>query len=191
MEVGKAHTDFSMEVGKAHTDFSMEVGKAHTDFSMEVGKTHTDFSTGTTLNMTVSSNSAHAQVLKETQPPSSYSSTPTNESHRVRDSTRNGVRVWIGTFDTAEAAPLAYDQVALSTRGAMAVLNFPEQVVKESLKDMTYNNNDNNNPSLEYDSSTDQKGWHRVRAAFQNVLVLEDLGYDYLEQVLSFTSSQA
>ncbi|MED6164491.1 Ethylene-responsive transcription factor 15 [Stylosanthes scabra] len=63
----------------------------------------------------------------------------------IRDSTRNGVRVWIGTFDTAEAAALAYDQAALTTRGSMAVLNFPEEVVRESLKDIMVNTNNNNN----------------------------------------------
>nr|GLL44148.1 ethylene-responsive transcription factor 1B-like [Ipomoea trifida] len=54
----------------------------------------------------------------------------------IRDSTRNGIRVWLGTFDKAEEAALAYDQAAFSMRGAMAVLNFPVETVRESLREM-------------------------------------------------------
>ncbi|KAF5742319.1 hypothetical protein HS088_TW09G00363 [Tripterygium wilfordii] len=50
----------------------------------------------------------------------------------IRDSTRQGARLWLGTFETAEEAALAYDIAAFRMRGAKALLNFPAEVVVAS-----------------------------------------------------------
>ncbi|CAN4095098.1 unnamed protein product [Withania somnifera] len=46
----------------------------------------------------------------------------------IRDPAKNGARVWLGTYGTAEEAALAYDKAAYRMRGTKAHLNFPNRI---------------------------------------------------------------
>ncbi|XP_024963061.1 ethylene-responsive transcription factor 1B-like [Cynara cardunculus var. scolymus] len=109
----------------------------------------------------------------------------------IRDSTRNGIRVWLGTFDSAEEAALVYDQAAFAMRGSSTQLNFPMERVKESLKGKGYSSfKDGSSPAAAI------KETHRVRRNSKSKrnsrnqvcseipMVIEDLGSDLLEKLL-------
>ncbi|CAL5195269.1 unnamed protein product [Lathyrus oleraceus] len=46
----------------------------------------------------------------------------------IRDPKKNGARVWLGTYETAENAALAYDRAAFKIHGSKAKLNFPHLI---------------------------------------------------------------
>ncbi|KAK3002543.1 hypothetical protein RJ639_020604 [Escallonia herrerae] len=117
----------------------------------------------------------------------------------IRDSTRHGKRVWLGTFNSAEEATLAYDQAAFSTRGCSALLNFSAERVQKSLPCINYCYDGGSSPpeALKEANKMRRIANSRISKTMKikkkeivdrSVSVFEDLGADLLQELLSSSS---
>ncbi|KAJ0803411.1 putative transcription factor AP2-EREBP family [Helianthus annuus] len=52
----------------------------------------------------------------------------------IKNPSKKGARIWLGTFSTPEEAALAYDQAAFKIRGSRAMVNFPHLIGAKTVK---------------------------------------------------------
>jgi hypothetical protein len=200
-----------------------------------------DFDMGTSSPSSSSSTSSssyhssdHQQQVANTAAPSKRQHAPAKQqgligvrkrpwgkfAAEIRDSTRKGARVWLGTFGTPEAAAMAYDQAAFSVRGAAAVLNYPVDRVQESLRALALAAGGGSpvlalkrrhsirkrspnkakraataaktmkEPAVHLHLPGQQQQQTQSTSAGSAVVELEDLGADYLEELLRVSSDQ-
>ncbi|KAK6932641.1 AP2/ERF domain [Dillenia turbinata] len=113
----------------------------------------------------------------------------------IRDSRIKSTRLWLGTYDTAEEAALAYDKAALRIRGPKAFLNFPLETVYKvlncssttlqanALKRLSSDLEEEEQPAMKRMAS--DAGTEGTLQSENDVVEFQDLGSDYLDSLLS------
>ncbi|KAK4847378.1 hypothetical protein QYF36_001185 [Acer negundo] len=113
----------------------------------------------------------------------------------IRDSTRHGARVWLGTFSTAEEAARAYDTAAFSMRGPLAILNFPQEHISSSNVTSSSSSSSSSSSyssfsSLCSSSSSLQKVEKTSAEGEKQVFEIEYLDDKLLEELLDFDQNK-